>query len=141
MRTIESSAYGTIEIEDQQVYHFEAGILGLPDIREYALIPMQDTTFYILHSTQTDISFVLVPANQAVQDYSFQLNTDIVEMLHISSSEDVAVMLVVNVTEDQLYANLLAPVLFAPESLVGCQYIIKDQELPLRHPLLRKEGD
>lgn len=141
MRTIESSAYGTLEIDEQQIYHFETGILGLPDIREYALIPMQDTTFFILHSTQDDVSFVLVPANQAVQDYSFQLNNDIVEVLHIRSPEDVAVMLVVNVTEDQLYANLLAPILFVPESLTGCQYIIKDQELPLRHPLLRKEGD
>ncbi|MFR9710717.1 flagellar assembly protein FliW [Paenibacillus sp. MB22_1] len=140
MRQVESSIYGMLDVKEQQIYRFEPGIAGLPDIKEYALFPMDGTPFFVLHALEEEVNFILLPAHQAVSDYSFQLNDEVVEMLGLESAEDVAVMVVVNVTPEQLFVNLLAPILLAPNSLKGCQYIIKDQELPIRHPLLQKEG-
>jgi len=140
MRQVESSVYGTLSVKEQQIYRFEAGITGLPEIKEYALFPMDDTPFFFLHALEEEVNFILLPAHQAVSEYSFQLNDEVSDMLGLTSPEEVAVMVIVNVTPEQLYVNLLAPILLAPNSLKGCQYIIKDQELPIRHPLLQKEG-
>lgn len=140
MRTIISSTYGKLELEEQQIYRFETGVVGLPDIKEYALFPMEGTPFFVLHALEEEMSFVLLPANQALEDYSFQLNGEMTDMLGVQSPEEVAVLLVVNIAPDQLYVNMLAPVLLSPHSLRGCQYIIRDQDLPIRQPLLRKEG-
>lgn len=140
MRQIHSDAYGLLEFEDNQVYAFETGILGIPDIQQYVLFPMEDTAFFILHALNEEVSFVLLPAEQAIQDYSFRLTEDAVSLLKLNSPEDVGVMLIVNIQQDELYLNLMAPILVSPHSLKGCQYVIKDQDLSIRYPLVRK-GD
>lgn len=140
MRQIHSAAYGLLEFEDNQVYSFETGILGIPDIQQYVLFPMGDTSFFILHALDEEVSFVLLPAEQAIQDYSFRLAEDAISLLELNSPEDVGVMLIVNIQQDELYLNLMAPILVSPHSLKGCQYVIKDQDLSIRYPLVRK-GD
>ncbi|GGH33002.1 flagellar assembly protein FliW [Paenibacillus segetis] len=140
MRQIHSTAYGLLEFEDNQLYSFEAGILGIPNIQQYGLFPMEDTPFFILHALDEEVSFVLIPAEQAIQDYSFRLAEDAVSLLEINAPEDVGVMLIVNIQQDELYLNLMAPILVSPHSLKGCQYVIKDQDLSIRYPLVQK-GD
>lgn len=140
MRQIHSDAYGLLEFEDNQVYAFETGILGIPDIQQYVLFPMEDTAFFILHALDEEVSFILLPAQEAIQDYSFQLAEDTTGLLELNSPEDVGVMLIVNIQQDELFLNLMAPILVSPHSLKGCQYVIKDQDLSIRYPLMRK-GD
>lgn len=139
MRQLHSDAYGLLEIDENQIYKFDTGILGIPDIHSYALLQMEDTPFFILHALEEQISFVLIPAHDAVQDYSFQIDEVAIENLKLDSPEDAGVLLIVNIQEDELFANLMAPLLLSPHSMKGCQYVIKDQELSIKHPLLRKE--
>ncbi|MNI65635.1 Flagellar assembly factor FliW [compost metagenome] len=140
MRQLYSDAYGTLELEDSQIYSFENGILGIPDTQNYALFPMGDTPFFILHSLEKQISFILIPAHDAVHDYNFQIDEESIESLKLKSPEDAGVMLIVNIQQDELFVNLMAPLLLSPHSMKGCQYVIKDQELSMRYPLCRK-GD
>lgn len=140
MMQIQSQAYGLLEVEEEQIYSFEPGILGMTEIKQYALIPMKDTPFYVLHALHDQVSFILLPSQEVVENYSFRIPEDIISLMEISSPEDVGVMLIVNIKEENLYVNLMAPVLLAPHSRKGCQYVIKDQEFPIRHPLQVKEG-
>lgn len=140
MRQIHSAAYGLLEFEDNQLYSFETGILGIPNIQQYGLFPMEDTPFFILHALDEEVSFILIPAEQAIQDYSFRLTEEAISLLEINAPEDVGVMLIVNIQQDELYLNLMAPILVSPHSLKGCQYVIKDQDLSIRYPLVQK-GD
>ncbi|MNM64344.1 Flagellar assembly factor FliW [compost metagenome] len=140
MRQINSKIYGTLDLDDSQVYKFEAGIPGVSDISEYALLPMHGTSFFLLHALEEEVSFFLLPVQEAVVDYSFQITDDIIELLALNSPDDVGVMVVVNIQEEGLYVNLLAPVLLSPYSHKGCQYIIKDQKLPVRYPLNPEGG-
>lgn len=140
MIQIQSSAYGLLEVEEEQVYCFEPGILGMTGVKDYALFPMSDTPFYVLHALNSDVSFILLPSHQVIDNYSFHIPTEITELLRLSSPEEIGVMLIVNVQPDELYVNLMAPLLLAPHSRKGCQYVIKDREFPIRHPLQLAEG-
>ncbi|WP_334072156.1 flagellar assembly protein FliW [Paenibacillus sp. A14] len=139
MKELHSKAYGLLEVEDSQIYLFESGILGIPDIGQYALLPMEGTPFFVLHALGEEVSFILVPSHQAVENYSFRITDETIDLLELKSPDDVGVMLIVNINKDELYVNLMAPILLSPHSQKGCQYIIKDQELPVRHPLVPKE--
>lgn len=140
MMQIHSQAYGLLEVEEEQIYSFEPGILGMTEIKRYALFPMKDTPFYVLHALQDQVSFILLPSYEVVENYSFRIPEGIISLLGISTPEDVGVMLIVNIQEENLHVNLMAPVLLAPHSRKGCQYVIKDQEFPIRLPLQVKEG-
>ncbi|MNN05730.1 Flagellar assembly factor FliW [compost metagenome] len=101
---------------------------------------MEGTPFFLLHALEEEVSFLLLPVQEAVLDYSFQITDDIIELLALNSPDDVGVMVVVNIQGEGLYVNLLAPVLLSPYSRKGCQYVIKDQKLPVRYPLKPEGG-
>ncbi|WII37241.1 flagellar assembly protein FliW [Paenibacillus thiaminolyticus] len=130
--TVHSSNYGDLHPEPHQIYEFVKGMVGFQAITQYALMPYDDSVFYILHAVEEERSFILIPANY-VQNYSFPIDQDTVEALGVQMSEEVVTMLVVNIINDAISVNLRAPVLFSPKTQKGCQYIITDSNLPVRH--------
>lgn len=136
--TIHSSNYGALHPEPHQIYEFVKGMIGFQSIARYALMPYDDSAFYILHAVDEERSFILIPA-EYVQNYSFPIGRDTVEALEVEAPEDVVTMLVVNIINDGISVNLRAPVLLSPTTQKGCQYIIIDSNLPVRHFIQGKE--
>jgi len=138
---IHSERYGELEVSEQQIFHFEQGLVGLQDIRRYALIGLDDTPFYIMHALDQQLSFILLPAEKAVSDYGFTIDQETVDLLGVSKPEEVAIMLIVNIVDDWVHVNLKAPLLFALERRTAVQYVVHDQNFPLRYPLPRKKKE
>jgi len=140
IRVIHSESYGTIEFESTQIIYFPQSIIGLSDHHEYALVRVEDTPYYLLHSLEDEISFILLPAHLAMEDYGFRINQSTIDLLGIKKPEDVTTFLIVNIVDDQLFVNLKAPLLLAVDNQKGCQFIIDDTAYPLRYPLARQGG-
>lgn len=130
--TIHSSNYGDLHPEPHQLYEFVKGMVGFQSIVRYALLPYDDSAFYILHAVNEKRSFILIRADY-VQNYTFPIDRATVEALEIEEPEDIVTMLVVNIINDAISVNLRAPVLFSPKTQKACQYIITDSNLPVRH--------
>lgn len=137
---IQSESYGTIEVTESQIYHFPRGIVGFGEYHDYALVQIEGAPFFILHAVDHELSFILLQAHHAVEDYGFEIDQATIDLLGINKPEDVATFLIVNIIEDKLYVNLKAPILLAVGNRRGCQFIIDDASYPLRYPLTRKEG-
>ena len=139
-RTVHSRVYGTFSVTGNQVYHFPRGLVGLHEYKDYALIQVEDGPFHLLHALSDELSFILLPAHLVVQEYGFHIDNPTIELLDIRRPEDVNVFLIVNAIDDEMFVNLKAPVLTAPGSQRGCQFIIDDPSYPIRHPVVSKEG-
>jgi flagellar assembly factor FliW len=140
IRTVNSRAYGSFQVTESQIYHFPRGLIGLHEFKDFALIQVDDGPFHILHALNDELSFILLPAHLGAENYGFQIDRPTVELLAIRQPEDVNTFLIVNAIDDELFVNLKAPVLAAPGSRRGCQFVIDDPAYPIRHPLIRKEG-
>lgn len=138
--TINSSAYGVLSIRPDSIFKFPKGIVGITKVKKYGLISLEKTPFSVLHAIKEDLSFVLIPATRVTEDYQFEIDEETVELLKVSKPEDVEVWLIVNIIDDQLFVNLKAPVLLAPGTGTGCQFIILTKDLPIRQPLYREES-
>lgn len=138
--TIDSSYYGKLDVSPESIFHFPKGLVGMAKARKFGRIALENTPFFILHALEDDLSFVLIPAAQVTKDYQFEIDEDTIELLGISKPEDIEVWLIVNIIEDQLFVNLKAPVLLISRSKMGCQYVILNQDLPIRQPLYREES-
>lgn len=136
---IQSSVYGDIQVNREQIYHFPKTIVGISDYKEYALIQMEETPFFILHALHDDFHFILIPAEEVFRDYEFDLSPNIVDLLQIEKPQDVIPFLIVNMIEDELFVNLKAPVLIAPVRKKGCQHIVTEKEYPIRQKIFGKE--
>jgi len=137
--TITSEIYGTFTVGADSLYSFPRGLVGLPEAKEYALIPLENTIFYILQAASHDLSFIVIPAHLAVRDYDFHIDDDTVELLKAKKPEDISTLLIVNYVDSKLYVNLKAPVLLSHPEHLGCQFIITDKDYPIRHPLSYEE--
>ncbi|THF80868.1 flagellar assembly protein FliW [Cohnella fermenti] len=141
MHRIVSETYGEVEVSAEQVYRFEKGIVGVQDIRQYALFGLEEAPFYILHALDNSISFILLPAQVAVSAYEFDIDSESFALLGTNEQEQLTTMLIVNVIEDKLYVNLKAPVLLSQKQRSGIQYVIHDRDYPIRHPLLSDDRE
>lgn len=55
---IETLTWGTLDIKDEQIYHFPKGIPGFEDDIDFALITVEDGPFSYLQSLQNQsVSF------------------------------------------------------------------------------------
>jgi len=140
IRTVHSRAYGTFHVTGEQIYHFPRGLVGLHEYKDYALIQVEEGPFHLLHALSDELSFILLPAHLAIEDYGFRIDSPTVELLDIRQPDEVNTFLIVNAIDGELFVNLKAPILTAPGSRRGCQFIIDDPSFPIRHPLTRKEG-
>jgi len=139
--TFYSEIYGPLQIDANQIYEFKEGMVGLPNLRRYALVHLESAPFSLLHALDEQICFIVIPASEAVSGYGFHIDDETVDLLGAERQEDIATFLVVNVIEDRLYVNLKAPVLLNPVHRLGVQFVIHDQDLPIRHPLLQGSGE
>lgn len=136
---VHSSVYGDLKPEKHQLFEFVKGMVGFQALRNYMLLPYEDTPFFILHGCDEEVAFILLPGD-LVTSYTFDVDQSTLELLEIKRPEEVVTMLVANIRGNEISVNLRAPVLLAPESQKGCQYILHNNDLPLRY-VLREGGD
>lgn len=136
---LSSKRYGDLWVEPEQIYDFPHGLVGLHELKRFALVPFEGSPFYLLHAFEGDWSFLTVPTELISTVYEFQLDEATAQSLDITDMNDVAVLLIVNWTEERPFVNLKAPLLLNTVNRKGCQYIIQDRDYPIRHPLTFKE--
>lgn len=140
IHVIESEAYGTFEVGESQIYHFPKGIIGFDEYRDYALLQVEGAPYYVLHTLEDQVSFIVLPASVVAKDYGFRISQSMIDLLNIKQSEDVMTFVIVNVIDEQLFVNLKAPLIINSVDRKGAQHIIDDASYPLRHPLSLMEG-
>jgi len=140
VRVIESTAYGKIEVNDSHIFHFPKGIFGFDGLHDYVMMQVGDGPFHVLHALDEQISFILLPASLAADDYGFHIGQSVIDMLEIARPEDVLTYVIVNVIDNQIYVNLKAPIIINTINRKAAQHIIDDASYPLRHPLSIREG-
>ena len=135
---IQSTLYGEIEVLPEQVYHFSSGIVGLEQLRKFALLPYEESELYTLQAFDDEIGLMLVPASLTDQHLEFEVDQETVARLEIQSPEDVVVFYILRLIEGVPYINQKAPLLLSPNTKKGCQYIVQNDAISVRVPLVLK---
>jgi flagellar assembly factor FliW len=133
--TIESTRFGTLEIEPEAVIEFPNGLIGLGG-RQYALVDHDgDSAFRWLHSLE-DPALALPVTNpwRFFADYAVDLS-DETSALITEAPENVDVWVTVRAGAElsDFYANLRAPIVVSDGQ--GHQVINEAPDAPVRAPL------
>jgi len=133
---INSQLYGEIQPEPHQIYTFEQGIVGFSHLKQFALLPYDDTELFILQSFSEEISLLLLPAVMSANTDGFRIDDETVRQLGVLESDEIISFYVLRFIEQQPFINLKAPILLIPGQHKGCQYVIADDSVSVREPLL-----
>jgi flagellar assembly factor FliW len=140
---LQTKFHGELEINEEQVLHFNTGIPGFIDEKKFCILPIEETPLFVLQSVKSaETAFILTEPFSFFTDYEFDLPEEVTEALSISSDKDVAVFAILTVQEpfEKTTANLQAPVVINQKEKQGKQVILNGTSYTTKHPLITKEG-
>src|ERR1044071_7775433 len=99
---VQTSRFGSMEVEEGRVIHFSRGILGFPKFKDYVLIqPEADSTFYWLQSTEAaDLAFVVTDPLLFIPDFTVPLREETRQDLGLADLSEANVLVIVNKVQD-----------------------------------------
>lgn len=140
MRTINTARFGEIEIEEEKVIQFSAGIPAFEEEQEFVIIPYdEESPFVFLQSVQTaELAFLMTSPFVFFPEYQFELDDESIEALAIAREEDLLIYALLTLPGKdikQMTANLLAPIVINQENHQAKQVILEKSEYKTKHLL------
>ena len=122
----ETSRFGKLEVAEDKVIKFPAGLLGFPHVKRYVLLDYEDTPVKWLQAIDDpDVAFIVMEPTLLIQDYAVNLDVTMRQSLELETEEDLAVLAVVRVEEGKVLANLKGPLLFNSRLKIGLQAVLE----------------
>jgi flagellar assembly factor FliW len=128
----------TIEINESDILHFEHGLPGFEEEKQFVLVPMVGTPFSTLQSVFTkDLAFFTTNPFLFFKKYNFELPESVQEQLKIKEESDVMVQVILTIKEplDKTTANLQAPVVINVKENLAKQVVLTESHYKTRHVL------
>jgi flagellar assembly factor FliW len=143
---LETSRFGTIEYDPNDVITFTQPILGFQEFRRFVLLPgPQGNAVRWLQSTDKgDLAFIIMNPRQVLPDYTLQLGAHELAELAVTKAEELEVYTLVVVPHDntQVRTNLRAPILISLKHRLAKQTILERSDYPIQFYLARtQQGD
>ncbi len=144
---IETSRFGTLDIEADAIVLLPDGIIGFPQQRHWVLLREGDsaTLGWLQSISDPELALSVVTPKAYVPDYVLRFRREEISSMPWKSHDEVVALAVVSLTEDQLTINLKAPILINLQRCVGCQLLTCDDQpiqyvLPNLHASMRKSA-
>lgn len=116
---------------------FPSSLPGLAPLRFFTLSAVQDAVgLYSLDSLELpEVKIFLLDPGIHMTDYAPDFEGQL-DVIGNPAPENLLVLVIVNTSDSQPHANLLAPVVIHTQTSQGAQIILDSQDLPMRAPLL-----
>lgn len=133
--------FGEIDIEDSKIIHLEQGIVGFPDMKDFALIFDADRgeeSVIKWFQSMDDPVFampVLEPHAMA-EDYAPAISDELCGTLGGLTQENVFLLVTVTVPEniEEISINLKAPIIINTDNNQAAQ-VIMEQDYPVKYKI------
>ena len=151
---VNTKVFGEVDIEDSKIIHFPMGIIGFPELTEFALIhdSEKESTCAIrwMQSVQEPAFAMPVMDPLAVKaDYNPEVEDELLKPIGTLDPEEVLVLVTLTVPSDvtKMTVNLQAPIIVNAAEKKACQLIVDTEKYQVRFPIydilqeLKKEGN
>ncbi|KGA97236.1 flagellar assembly protein FliW [Alkalihalobacillus alcalophilus ATCC 27647 = CGMCC 1.3604] len=133
---------GEVEVDANQLFHFDKGIPAFEEEKEFALISLEEgTPFFVLQSIKTaDVAFICVDPFPYVHNYKVKLPDSLIDSLQIAKEEDVAIFVFLTIQEPfhETTANLQAPLILNTVTKQGKQFMMSDSTYRTKQPIFQQ---
>ena len=151
---ITTRVFGEIEIDDSKIIHFPAGIIGFPEMTDFALVFDEEkgktSPIRWLQSLQeTNFALPVMDPLVVAWDYNPEVEDNYLTSLGEMTAEDTLVLVTVTVPKDltKMSVNLQAPIIINAETKKAIQIIVNTEKYPIKYYIydllqeMKKEGE
>lgn len=143
---IDTRYFGEIELDESKLLHFENGLFGFEEYKDYTLLydseNGDDPFFSWLQCTsQCDLAFPVVNPQKVMQDYDPIVEDGLLNDLGEFGEEDMVVLVLATVPSDikKASVNLKAPLIINVSTRKGIQLVTENPEYEIKHYLVEQD--
>jgi flagellar assembly factor FliW len=136
---VETTRFGTVDIDEDRIITFPAGLLGFSSFRRYTLLqPDEEGIFFWLQSLDgPELAFVVTDPSLWVKDYEATIRREQMEELGLTELDDAQIFVIVNRYDRSLTANLQGPLVVNVRNRGAMQLVLADKRWTTRHEIVQ----
>ncbi len=136
---VQTSRFGPVQVDEERIIQFPAGLLGFSSYRRYALLQPDDQgIFFWLQSIEApDLAFVVTDPALWIADFQAQIRREQMDELSLTDLVDAQVLVIVNKRDGTLTANLQGPLVINAKNCRAMQLVLAEKRWTTRHTLMQ----
>jgi flagellar assembly factor FliW len=134
----ETTRFGAIEFDPDEVITFTQPILGFNEYRRFLMLPGPSPFLHWLQSLEAgELAFILMDPSSVVPDYTVSVSKHDLAELAASDMADLEIHTIVVVPPDpsKIRTNLKAPILLNRKHRLGKQVVLDRSDYPVQFHL------
>src|SRR5262245_6278480 len=127
---LETSRFGAVDVEVEDILHFPDGLIGFEDQRHWVLLAdEQNESLGWLQSVRSShVALPVVSPRRFAADYQVRIVKSQLLPLELEQTDQAFVLNVINRHDEQFTVNLKAPVIINLDRRIGRQIVTLDDQ-------------
>lgn len=142
--SVQTKYLGKVKVDSKNIINFPNGLPGFAQENQFTIMDLPENQFFqILQSMKTlELAFIVTNPYQLFEDYTFKLDSMILEKLKIEKQEEVLVLSIMTLISpfNESTLNLKAPIIINVKQKLGKQYILNEEEYPTKAPIVQSKA-
>lgn len=149
---ITTKIFGEISIDDDKIIHFPSGIIGFPEMTDFALVHDQERGAGSIHWLQSlqEAAFALPVMDPllVMPEYNPEVDDELLKNIGNLVEDELLVLVTVTVPSDltKMTVNLKGPIIVNAAEKKACQVIVEGDDYVVKYPIYdilkaRKAGE
>lgn len=139
---INTKIFGEIDIEDDKILKFPGGIVGFPELTDFALLHDEDKGVgsairWMQSMQEPNFAMPVMDPLFVSPDYNPVVEDELLKPIGEINPESVLVLVTLTVPKDikNMSVNLQAPFVINADERKACQIIVDSDQYPVRFPI------
>ncbi len=139
--TIMTRVFGEITIDDDRIIKFSQGIVGFPDLTDFALLHDSEKGTDSIHWLQSlqepGFAMPVMDPLRVCPDYNPEVDDEILQNLGELNPDEMLVLVTMTVPKDVklMSVNLKGPIVINAAQKTAIQVIVEGDEYPVKFPI------
>lgn len=142
---IDTKYFGTIDIGEEKIIHFDNGLLGFEEYKDYTIlydIDEEEKPFFswLQSVDEKGLAFPVVNPLSVDENYNPTVEDELLNSLGDITPENMIVLLLATIPKDvkEASVNMRAPLVINSDNRKGMQIIVENKEYEIKHKIIKK---
>lgn len=133
---IETQRFGTLQVDERELFLFPQGLIGLETLRQWVLVPDAENpaVVWLQSASRGDRALAMISPRVFVENYRVHVPSRSLEVLQMRNDHRAYVLTTLSGQRGEMTTNLRAPVIVNLDRRLGCQVVTGDDQ-PVQHAL------
>ncbi len=133
---VETTRFGRLEFEPEDLLNFPAGLFGLDECKHWVLLAdaQNDALGWLQDTSRPDVAVAVVSPRRFVPSYQVRVSRSELSPLALEHVRDAKVLVIVGKNERSITLNLKAPLVINLKQRSGRQIVVNN-DVPIQYEL------